>query len=122
MQYRNKSLFWRLGCLALMLLAVTAMLLSCGDDRLPDEGGSVNVAEKDAHPTQWLSTEPETVPTAPDDAPYALYAVNSSKAGYLKGKNKQRLDGTVSEEVTAMARMGYCFVKWSDGVTEPTRL
>lgn len=120
MQARNKARILCAICLALLLIAMTAMLLSCGDgDHLPEDG-SVNVAQ--THPTQWLPTEPEKAPVAPDDGVYALYTVNSSTAGYLKGNGKQKLgEGVVSEEVTAMARMGYCFVKWSDGVTEPTR-
>jgi hypothetical protein len=50
MQTRNKARILCGICLALLLIAMTAMLLSCGDgDHLPEDG-SVNVAQ--THPTQ----------------------------------------------------------------------
>ena len=119
MSHTQVSPLWRLCCLTLLMLAAVLALSGCTDGKTPDDG-SINVA--DNHPTQWLPEEPENAPGASEDGVYALYAVNSSTAGYLTGKSKQKLEeGTTTTEVTAKARLGYCFVKWSDGVTEPTR-
>ena len=110
--------------IALLLSLVCLLLCACSNDSGDGDGnpddGAVN--PDNDHDRQWLPTEPESVPEASTDGIYALYAVNSSDAGYIKGKVKQSAgNGTVTDEVTAMARKGYCFVRWSDGVTEPTR-
>ena len=49
-----------------------------------------------------------------------VYSVNDRGAGYIEGDTVQQ-SGKETSEVTAVANLGYRFVKWSDGVTEPTR-
>ncbi len=114
----------KITIMAVLLCLVCLLLCGCTEGDVTDGSdntdGTVNPDED--HDRQWLPTEPETVPEVPAEGIYALYAVNSSDAGYIKGNSKQKLtDGAVTEEVTAMSRMGYCFVQWSDGVKEPTR-
>ena len=49
-----------------------------------------------------------------------VYSVNDKNAGYIEGDAMQQA-GTATTQVTAVANLGYKFVKWSDGLTEPTR-
>ncbi len=49
-----------------------------------------------------------------------VYSVNDRNAGYIEGDTVQQA-GKGSKEVTAVANLGYQFVKWSDGVTTEKR-
>lgn len=49
-----------------------------------------------------------------------IYSVNSTSAGYIVGANIQNVGGQ-SFVVKAEANIGYRFVGWSDGKTEPER-
>lgn len=49
-----------------------------------------------------------------------VYSVNDASAGYVRGETVQKAGGS-TETVRAIANLGYKFVKWSDGITEPTR-
>ncbi len=114
------KLFFRMA-LILSALLLGMLLSACTDTTQQPEDGVINVVDE-GHNRQWLAEEPEKAPKIPEDGVYALYTVNADQAGYLTGNTKQKLeDDAVTTEVTAMARLGYCFVKWSDGVTEPTR-
>ncbi len=56
------------------------------------------------------------------DSVYVIYAVNSVAAGLVEGKAVQDItDGSVTSAVTATAKLGYKFVRWSDRVTEARR-
>lgn len=49
-----------------------------------------------------------------------IYAPNNDAAGYITGQSVQNAD-VPSTEVTATPNLGYKFIRWSDGKTEPTR-
>ncbi len=49
-----------------------------------------------------------------------IYTVNSRSAGMVEG-NVSQPGGIESNEVTAVPNLGYKFIKWSDGNTNPTR-
>lgn len=49
-----------------------------------------------------------------------VYSVNDANAGYVRGTTVQDAGGE-TRSVKAIANVGYKFVKWSDGVTEPKR-
>ncbi len=49
-----------------------------------------------------------------------VYSVNDRSAGYIEGDTVQQADKATTQ-VTAVANLGYKFVKWSDGVTTATR-
>ena len=111
--------YFRVALIMVVALLSLCLLAACSNGNNGDTDGTINVGKE--HDRQWLPESPEKVPEVGEGV-YALYAVNSSNAGYISGKSKQLLgEGVVSEEVTALARLGYCFVRWSDGVTEPTR-
>lgn len=49
-----------------------------------------------------------------------VYSVNDRSAGYIEGDTVQQADKATTQ-VTAVANLGYKFVKWSDGVTTEKR-
>ncbi len=61
-----------------------------------------------------------TEPVAEAEEGKIIYTVNSSKAGRIEGWKSQDAN-EASREVTAVAKDGYKFIKWSDGVTDATR-
>ena len=122
MKNKTKTTMWRrLLCLMMAICLIWAPV-GCSDQQEAGPGTDGDKTPSGGNARQWLSEEPEKVPEVSDDGVYALYAVNSSQAGYLTGKSKHKLEnGATAGEVTAQARMGYRFVRWSDGVTEATR-
>lgn len=65
---------------------------------------------------QYLPTEP----LAEAEEGKIIYTVNSKSAGRVEGWKTQDA-GKESNVVEAVAKLGYKFVKWSDGVTTATR-
>jgi len=49
-----------------------------------------------------------------------VYSVNNTDAGFVEGTTVQDAGGSTSK-VKAVAELGYKFVKWSDGTTDPVR-
>lgn len=62
----------------------------------------------------------EETPVAKESGGHIVYTVNSRSAGKIDGTATQSA-GSKSEEVTAVAKTGYKFIRWSDGNTNPTR-
>ena len=65
-----------------------------------------------------VKTDKQYLPTEPvDEAEEGkiIYTVNSKSAGRVEGWKTQDA-GTETKEVEAVAKFGYKFVKWSDGV------
>ena len=114
-----KKMIWRMLLCLLLCACVVCPLIGCSDEEMTEDPSQPTDAQ---NTRQWLSEEPEKIPEVSGKGVYALYAVNSSKAGTLSGKTMYPLkDGVTAGTVTAKARMGYRFVRWSDGVTEATR-
>lgn len=69
-----------------------------------------------------VKTDKQYLPTDPvDEAEEGkiIYTVNSKSAGRVEGWKTQDA-GKESNVVEAVAKFGYKFVKWSDGVTTAT--
>ena len=65
---------------------------------------------------RYLSTEP----VADAEEGKIIYTVNSTKAGRIEGWKSQDAN-EATREVTAVAKSGYKFVEWSDGVKTAAR-
>lgn len=70
-----------------------------------------------------VSGDKQYLSTAPTDSAVKgsiVYAVNNQNAGRIVGDSVQNL-GEPSDSVTAVANLGYKFIEWSDGKTDPVR-
>lgn len=87
----------RCGLLLLALIGLLGILFACSGPS--NEGTETENPDKTLH-----------------------YTMNLPKSGFIKGKRTQTPDENgMYMPVTATAQLGYRFVGWSDGVTEPTR-
>lgn len=100
-----------LFCAALLTLAV---FTGCGKT---DEAVTTTVAATQQPPLD----EDYKEPTFPDMGIYVNYSPNSSLAGYVENGGTHRVDTSVVGKVKAIPNLGYRFVKWSDGSTNPVR-
>lgn len=100
--------------LSAALLTVT-MLFGCQKSE-----ESVTTAPVTEAPTITLE-EDYQVPTFPSTGLYINYSPNSSVAGTIEGGGTHRVDSKPVSEVKAVPNLGYRFVKWSDGSTNPVR-
>jgi hypothetical protein len=75
-------------------------------------------------PLTYLGTASDRAPRFPDSGVHIAYTVNDRSAGHLAGgKTMQEVtDGGVTDVVRAVPHLGYRFVAWSDGQTNPTRM
>jgi len=107
-----------------LIFCITLFLFSCAGEPAgsPDTTDTTAPSEtEEPQVTQYLSEEPENV-KIPDGGVYIVYAVNSTAAGKIKGEATQEISGgKATSKVVAEPNLGYKFVKWSDGLTEPTR-
>ncbi len=66
--------------------------------------------------------EPDTsVKPSPDGSTQVVYALSIKNAGEITGETVQTVRDGGTSSVSAAAWVGYEFVRWSDGSTEPTR-
>lgn len=74
-------------------------------------------------PFTILAQTPASRLTKTDDSTYLFYTVNNRSAGRISGQTKQRVTSQAyqSSKVTAIANLGYRFICWNDGSTEPVR-
>lgn len=105
----------------------TVFLFGCGQD---SESPTPDITQR-APLTHTLSGTP--IPIVKDDKNYLstapidtaqkgkiVYSVNDESSGYVSGTLVQEA-GVSSTQVTAVANIGYKFLRWSDGVTDATR-
>lgn len=101
--------------LSAALLSFT-MLFGC---KKSDESANTTAPVTEA-PKLTLD-EDYKVPSFPSTGLYINYSPNSSVAGTIEGGGTHRVDGKPVKEVKAIPNLGYRFVKWSDGSTDPVR-
>lgn len=81
-------------------------------------------AENETDPAENVDSD-ASVPAPPTSANVVTVTYSSTQGGYVRGETTQTVEvGAYTEEVTAVANPSYKwwkFVKWSDGVTTPTR-
>lgn len=118
------SLF-RTGALIILMICLCA-LSSCSGD-IPGDTAETTAPDTAAAVEERRYLPAETQNTfekylSQKDSVYIIYAVNSVSCGLVEGKAVQDItDGSVTSAVTATAKLGYKFVRWSDGVTEARR-
>lgn len=122
------NLIKKLMIVAALLAAMS--LFSCAGNT-PDDitGNNASTTEtettaetKEPEVSQYLPEEPENAKIPEDGGTYIVYAVNSSDAGEISGPTAQDISGGKStKKVIATPKLGYKFVKWSDGVTDSAR-
>ena len=93
----------------------------------PDEGPAETApADESVPPAESAVRQylPETAAKEirfPDDgAVYVAYAVNDERAGKVRGADPHPV--TEDKRVEALPALGYRFVRWSDGSTDPVRM
>jgi spore coat protein CotH len=101
---------------ALLLTVVT--LASC--NKKPAETSATTDYIPNNLPQQTLATDYKP-PVFPETGLYIDYVANSSVAGTVEGGGTHRVDGRPAGKVTAIPNLGYRFVRWSDGKTDPVR-
>lgn len=101
---------------ALLLTVVT--LASC--NKKPTETSATTDYIPNNLPQQTLATDYKP-PVFPETGLYIDYVANSSIAGTVEGGGTHRVDGRPAGKVTAIPNLGYRFVRWSDGKTDPVR-
>ena len=74
-------------------------------------------------PLTYLDATPATEPEFPRDGVYIAYSVNETSAGSIMGSEtvQEVTNGGTTDMVRAVANLGYRFVAWSDGQTNPAR-
>lgn len=100
-----------LACAA--LLTVTA-LTGCKSSTPPPAATTTDAPKltlKEDYPT----------PSFPDVGIYINYSPNSSSAGIVRNGGTHRVDTMAPGRVEAVPNVGYKFIKWSDGSTDPVR-
>lgn len=114
----------RLLLLGLCLLCMAALGCTVDDPQEPPltTPDPDTVVTSPDLPETVLPHTPVYAPNLPDEGVYIAYAVNRDEAGFIVGDACQNVtDGGATVMVKAVARLGYRFVCWSDGETEPTR-
>lgn len=130
--------------LSVCLAALTLLLVSCdstdkdpsNSETIPESTPTVETEAEAESGTSFYSgmnysgykrptvkTDKQYLPTEPLAEPEEgkiIYTVNSKSAGRVDGWKTQEA-GKESNVVEAVAKLGYKFVKWSDGVTTATR-
>lgn len=93
----------------------------------PDEGPAETAPADEPAPPAESAVRlylPETAAkevSFPDDgAVYVAYAVNDERAGKVRGADPHPV--TENKRVEALPELGYRFVRWSDGSTDPVRM
>lgn len=107
---------------AVLLLFFAFLLSGCSAQHAP---GGAAAAPDSAGPArkQILGTEPGREIDLTGDGTVLYYESNSSAAGYIVGEIRQEMTGADhrTSEVKAAANLGYRFIGWSDGKTDPVR-
>ena len=106
--------------LLLCTLLLTVVTLASCNSKKPTQTSATTDYIPNNLPQQTLSTDYKE-PIFPDVGLYIDYVANSSIAGTVEGGGTQRVDGKPARKVTAIPNLGYRFVKWSDGKTDPVR-
>ena len=112
-------------CVLILALLLTCVLVSCVDDKddtkvTGSEGGDVT------SPADSTGTGTDAGDDTPDSSDGETVRISYRSAdevmGTIEGSEDQNVTiGKKSSVVTAVAEVGYEFVSWSDGSTEPTR-
>ena len=110
---RRKRICWVVGIALLLVFMLASCTLGSGNNPSggdPNGPGGGNVEEP------WM----DNTPIGPDKL--VTYASSDLNAGYITGDTTQTPNSLGNySEVTAVAKIGYKFVKWSDGRTTPSR-
>ncbi len=114
--------------IALLLTAtlLCPLLAACGSSDSPQESEQTTAAKPDKQPGPTVSNspydEPETkVVASPDGATRVVYALSVENAGKITGEASQITAQNGTSAVTVAADVGFQFVRWSDGSTNPSR-
>ena len=102
-----------------MLLLTVTLLASCNTKK-PTETSATTDYIPNNRPQQSVSTDYKE-PYFPDVGVYIDYVANSSVAGTVEGAGTHRVDLKPAGKITAIPNLGYRFVQWSDGKTDPVR-
>ncbi len=112
---KPKGWLWIFALLMILILSLAACSKA---EKTPVSGDEANTAGDQI----YLPEEPENSNSYfPSDGYYVQYQVNSASAGSISGQVLQKADQKGTSEVTAVPNLGYRFVRWSDGNTNPVR-
>lgn len=116
-----------------LLMATLILLLACACNEAPSD--PTDATDATEMPTEKSTEKPTEKPTEPSgeennggleeavpEDKYYKVIYNAAENGKIEGDRTQTVKrGEAAEKVTAVANIGYIFVRWSDGSTDATR-
>lgn len=113
MKYSQLYFAMRTALLLLAVMLSVTMLFGCkkSDEKAPADTEAPKITLDEDYKT----------PKFPETGTYVNYSPNASVAGKIENGGTHRVDKAAAGRVKAVPNLGYRFVKWSDGSTDPVR-